>query len=118
MINNSYKKLIHGNFYEVYDTVATIITILSSESLYFIVFHISNEAFLEMFRCIELIRICINKQHISNSLPIIESVLSVFQCRLISPCTSTKFINDGFALMKRGGVIVNEFVEAVKKSKN
>ena len=105
-----------GSFYEVYDIVSTLTTIITTENLYKNAFELSHEGFLEFFRCVELIRNCIVKQHIENSLSIIKSVLSVYQCRMVSSCKSTRFINDGYALMKRGGVIANEFVEELKKN--
>ena len=116
-MNEAYQILKKGSFYEIYDIVACITTIMTTESLQHSIFYTSHDAFLEMFRCIEFMRQSLHKQSHSTSLMIIQSILSVFQCRMVSPCKSTRFINDGYSFVRRGGVIVNEFVEEMKKAK-
>lgn len=37
---------------------------------------------------------------------------------MIDPCKSSKFINDGYALIHRTSTICNEFVEELKKNKD
>jgi len=47
------------------------------------------------------------KKHKSKTYEILQAVLSAFMCRMIDPCKSSKFINDGYSFIHRTSNICN-----------
>lgn len=111
-INQAYNILKKGSDYQIYDIVAFLITMISKEGLYTPVFSLDHSEFLEIYRCIHLLRENLYAINLTKtSLQILQSIFSAFTCKIIVPCKSMKFMSDGFSLIKRTTVFCNSFVE-------
>lgn len=97
----------NGPDYKIFDTVAFLTTAINSEHTYKYIFELRHSEFLDTLACLRTIRKTLRHKQNPKAYEIIQSVLSVYNSRMIDPCKSSKFVNDGYALVHRTSIICN-----------
>lgn len=110
-VKDCYQILNNGPDYRIYDFVSFCTTVINTEHLFKPTFEIPHSEFLDLYHCLKTIFTSFLKITGPKSLEIIQAVLSVYGCRLIEPCKSIRFLNDGFAFVSRTSIICNDFIE-------
>lgn len=111
----TFKRLVNADQLQTADAVLGLLCLLHND-------HLANElfykcavsTFLEFYRCIKHIRNVIYHLDGLNSLNILRSVLTFYQCKLIENYKSMSFLGSGYCFLNRTSNLANELVEEAK----
>lgn len=115
MIEKGYSILQKGTSVQISDFISCLLIIIhNDEHQTELVEQLSNDQFLEFYRCANYIRLVLRKFVGTRAIEIIDSVLSISQCYRIKYCKSMNFINDTFCFVHRTSTVANDLVENPK----
>lgn len=115
MIEKGYSILQKGTSVQILDFISCLLVIVhNDEHQTELVENLSNDQFLEFYRCANYIRLVLRKVVGTKAIEIIDSVLNISQCYRIKHCKSMNFINDTFCFVHRTSTVANDLVENPK----
>ncbi len=128
LLSKGYAILTKGNNVQCMDFIAALQVVINSEEHLNkqaeihgeqhpnYLAEISNDEFLELFRCLDYIKNVLRKLSGPNAMNILEAMLNTNQCYRIGYCRSMSFLSDTFTFVNRTSTIANDFVESPKST--